>query len=570
MTLHLPVGVSDFKKLTKNTDPKKEGYLYIDKTAFIKEIIYDLTEVIVITRPRRFGKTLNLTMLQYFFASEVNSNPTKGLFDELAIAKDPECMEHQGKYSVIFISFKDIKELTFESTINGLLDLVKDLYAEWSDILLKSEKINNADRCLIENTLQQNLSEDKLKRALKNLVKMVATATGQQVYILIDEYDTPIQESYIRGYYDQLIVFMRGFLGGPLKDNTSVKRSVLTGILRVSKESLFSSLNNIKVYSVLHKKYSQYFGFTEDETNELLNQSQLPAYLKKTKEWFNGYNFGGTTIYNPWSIIEFIAEAGDLRSYWVNTSGNELVKDLIINSSYNIQEGIAELIAGKTIQKNIDEHIVFNDLKNNTESIWSLLLMSGYLKYTSCNSRGRRYWCELKIPNNEVEDFYTSVVEDWLVADRGLAWYQAFLNSLTNGMVMEFEEKLQTWIEETLSFHDVTKKFQENVYHALLLGLTAGLKGTHFVTSNRESGEGRYDVLIIPKDVNKLGIIMEFKAVKDKKLLESVAKEALKQIQQLKYTTEFQTRGITNICKMGISFSGKTLKIISDSPITHL
>jgi hypothetical protein len=570
MTLHLPIGVSDFRELIEYTDPKKEGYLYIDKTTFIKEIIYDLTKVIVLTRPRRFGKTLNLSMLQYFFASEVKGKSTKKLFNNLAIAKELECMEHQGQYPVIFISFKDIKELTFASTINGLLDLVKDLYTEWSNILLTSDKINKADQCLIEDTLQQNLSEDKLKRALKNLVNMVATATGQQVYILIDEYDTPIQEAYIRGYYDQLIVFMRGFLSGPLKDNTSVKQSILTGILRVSKESLFSGLSNLEIYSILDQKYCNYFGFTENEVNDLLIKVGLPTTTNQTKEWYNGYNFGNTTIYNPWSIIKFIKGNGDLKSYWVNTSGNELVKDLIINSSYNIQEDIAGLIAGKTIQKNIDEHIVFNDLKNNPESIWSLLLMSGYLKYLSYERKGRRYVCKLKLPNNEVEDFYTSVVEDWLIGDRGSNWYKEFIDSLANGKVAEFEEMLQRFVEETLSFHDVTKKQQEYVYHSLLLGFTAGLKGTHFITSNRESGEGRYDVLIVPKDINRLGIIMEFKAVKNKKQLGSAAKEALNQIKKLKYSTELQARGISHMCHMGISFSGKSLKIISDSPKTYL
>ncbi len=562
--MHLPVGVSDFRKLTENKDPKAQGYLYIDKTTFIKEIIYDLTEVIVITRPRRFGKTLNLSMLQYFFAAEVEGQVTKGIFDNLEIANDPECMEHQGKYPVVFISFKDIKEPTFELCLESMGDVIAAVYRNHRTAL-ESEKIPEDDLAYIKVILKEKANRIQLEGSIKRLLELLFKHYNERPILLIDEYDTPLQEAYLNGYYEELIPFFRNFLSEPLKDDKLLDRAILTGILRVSKESLFSGLSNIKIYSIFNKKYANYFGFTEGETNELLHKAQLPTTAKETKAWFNGYNFSGITMYNPWSIIEFITEQGDLKSYWINTSGNELVKNVIIKSSYNIQAKITELINGNTIKENINEHIVFNDLKSNgAESIWSLLLMSGYLKYSACEIKGRRYLCELKIPNHEVEDFYTSTIEEWLTGDRGLVWYQAFLDSLTNGMVTEFEEKLQTWIEETLSFHDATRKSQEGFYHGLTLALTAGLKGTHKVGSNKESGKGRYDIEIMPEDPKKLGIIIELKATDDPLKLEEVAMAALEQIKNLNYTANLQSKGITNICQMAIAFSGKAIKIVSN------
>ncbi|MGI9214203.1 MAG: AAA family ATPase, partial [Gammaproteobacteria bacterium] len=427
------------------------------------------------------------------------------------------------------------------------------------------ENIDPDDRIYIEEILSEKIDQIALESSIKRLLRILYQYHKQKPILLVDEYDTPIQEAYLQGYYEQLISFFRNFLSEPLKDSNLLNRAILTGILRISKESLFSGLSNVKVYSLLDQNYCSYFGFTEIEVNELLSKAKLLYNINQTKEWYNGYNFGGMLIYNPWSIINFIKDEGKrLKSYWINTSGNELVKNIIIKSSFNVQEKIADLIAGKTIKEYIDENIVFTDLEQSNDAIWGLLLMAGYLKYVSYEDHGRRSLCELGLPNNEVEDYYTSVVEEWITGDRGFNWYIDFINDLKDCKVVEFEQKLQTLIEETLSFHDVTKKSQESFYHGLMLAFITGLKKTHFISSNKESGSGRYDIAIIPKDNNKLVILIELKAVDNKLKLEEVAKKALIQIKESNYFMELKSRGITKICSLGISFSGKAIKIVSD------
>jgi hypothetical protein len=403
--------------------------------------------------------------------------------------------------------------------------------------------------------------------SLKSLTKFIHKVTGKQSVILVDEYDTPIQEAYLNGYYEELVSFMRNLLSSGLKDNVFLKKAVLTGILRVSKESLFSGLSNIKVYSVLYEQYSNYFGFTEYETNELLNKAKLPVDLNQTKEWYNGYKFGDKIIYNPWSIIEFIKEKGQLGPYWINTSGNYLIKELLIHSDIVTQEKIGQLITGEIIQEIVNEHITFQDLNNNRAAIWSLFLMSGYLKVLSSNFTEYGNVCELAIPNKEVEFLYKQIFREWLSGNRGIIWYQELLAALTTGRVEEFEINLQNAIEDMASYHDTNKTTQEIFYQGLMLGILSGLKDNYEIKSNRESGKGRYDLIIIPKDYNKLGIIMEFKAIDNINQLEREAKKALEQIKKSNYTKELLTRGINNICQMGISFSGKNLKMVATSHI---
>jgi hypothetical protein len=565
----LPIGVSNFRELIEYKDPiSGEKLLYVDKSLFIKEILSDSSKVIVLTRPRRFGKTLNLTMLQYFFAAEVTGQATKGLFDNLNISIDPKCMEYQGKFPVVFISFKDIKQPNFELCLASIANVMAAVYRNHRTAL-ELANIPEDDLEYIKLILQEKANRIQLEGAIKRLLELLFKYYQEKPILLIDEYDTPLQEAYLNNYYDQLIAFFRNFLSQPLKDYNLLNRGVLTGILRVSKESLFSGLSNIEIYSVFNKNYASYFGFTENEVNNLLTRAKLSMDSGLIKKWYNGYNFSGTTIYNPWSIIKCIKENGSLRSYWINTSGNTLVKQLIVESSYNLQESIAKLINNKTIQTNIDEHIVFNDLNKTPESIWSLLLMSGYLKYNSCENKGRFYLCELSIPNNEIEDFYASTVETWLTGNRGLSWYQAFLNSLTKGLIIEFEEKLQTLINETLSFYDVTKKSQECFYHALLLGLTASLKNTHYIASNKEAGLGRYDLEITPKDPKELGIIIEIKVANDLLTLEEEANVVLEQITKLNYIANLRKNGINNICQIGIACFGKSIKIISKTNLVE-
>lgn len=583
--MHLPVGTSNFRKLIEYKDPNGEGYLFIDKSLLIKEIIYDLTEVIVLTRPRRFGKTLNLSMLHHFFSANVEGQATNGLFDVLNISKQAKCMQHQGKYYVIFITLKDAKYKTFDLCFEYIKKQIAKVYAEYR-FLLTSEQLDPEEQLLFKQILEKNANQVDWDESLKSLTEFIKKATGQQAVILIDEYDTPIQEAYLHDYYDDLIDFMRKLFSSALKDNASLGKAILTGILRVSKESLFSGLSNVEIYSVLHKKYSNFFGFTETETNELLHKAKLPIDLEKTKEWYNGYNFGGTTIYNPWSIIKFIKEEGKIGTYWVHTSGNDLIRELVIKSDSDTQSKLGQLITGNVLREVIDEHIVFHDLRKNPAAIWSLLLMTGYLKVVTVNVDvdGNEECC-LAIPNKEIESLYKRLIREWLSGSRGLVWYEKFLTALTTGRIADFELMLQEVIKERVSYFDTGKstnkkayiatlssakkwernwKKQENFYHTLMLGIMVGLKDTHEVRSNRESGDGRYDLQIAPKNPKELGIIMEFKAAETKEKLEEKAKEALQQIKISAYSTELCARGITNICSMGIAFSGKAIKVVTD------
>lgn len=562
--MDLPVGISDFKELVEYKNPiTKQGLLYVDKTLFIKEILKDSAKAIILTRPRRFGKTLNLSMLHHFFANEVLGSATKGLFDNLEIAKDFRCMEYQGKYPVVVVSFKDVKQLNFKFCLENIASVIAKTYRQHREALNSVQMLED-DKAYIKNILELNMSQVKLEHSLSRLLELLFKYYNKKIILLIDEYDTPIQEAYLNGYYSELITFFRNFLSAALKDENNLHKAILSGILRVSKESLFSGLSNIKVYSLLDQKYCSYFGFTEEEVQDLFYKAQLPCDLHQTKEWYNGYNFGGITIYNPWSIINFIKDEGKrLKSYWINTSGNELVKNIIINSSFNVQEKIGTLVAGYNIKEYIDEQTVFTDLTKNPDAIWGLLLMAGYLKYTSYEDKGKRTLCELRLPNNEISNYYTSVIEEWITGDRGFNWYVNFINDLREGKIEHFAEKLQTLVEETLSFHDVGKKSQESFYHGLMLAFITGLKGTHFISSNKESGEGRYDLALIPFDVNALGILIEIKATNNKLKLEEEAKKALMQIQNSNYVAELKLRGITRICSIGISFSGKAVKVLT-------
>ncbi len=381
---------------------------------------------------------------------------------------------------------------------------------------------------------------------------------------MIDEYDTPIQQAYLHGYYNDIVPFIRNLFSAALKDNDCLYKGVLTGILRVSKESLFSGLNNVIIYSLLDDKYANHFGFLEEEVNYLIEQLDGAFDKNLIKDWYNGYKFGDKIIYNPWSIINCLKKEGNIKSYWINTSENKVIKAKIMNSEPPTKEKLQILMQGGSISEAIDENIVFQDLDTNVSALWSLLLMSGYLKAKSYAGTLGGDMCELEIPNKEVGSVYIKVINEWLSGVRGVDWYKKFLDDLVSGRVNEFEQKLQTMIDEVLSYHDTSKKSQESFYHGLMLGFISGLNETHEVKSNRESGKGRYDVAVIPRDIQKLGLVLEFKAVDNENMLNDIANTALAQIKNSKYNAELSKKGINKILGLGIAFSGKKVKIISD------
>ncbi len=564
--MKLPIGYDNFRSVI---DKK---LTFVDKSLLIKDFLDDEgTQVALVTRPRRFGKTLNLSMLHHFFAAEVQGEPTKDLFKGLKIMQQGEqYLQHQGKYPVIALSFKDIKQNSFEDSFQKLCDLFVSVYDEYG-YLLDSNKVTDTQKRFIESILKREINPPQLENALKFLTGCLFQHHDHiRPLLLIDEYDTPIQAAYASKYYDKMVNFMRGLFSAGLKDNPYLHRAMLTGILRISKESLFSDLNNVKVYSMLNAKYSEHFGFTETEVNDLFNQAKLNTNPEEIKAWYNGYKISNTIIYNPWSIVNCIQEQGVLKPYWVNTSDNKLVKDLLIQSSTQFKHDFELLLEGKVVEKFIDENFVFPELQVNQAAVWSLLLMAGYLKVVSSQETLQGTLCQLQIPNQEIRNLYRKIIEQWLSNGKGIEWYNQFLNDLLTGNMEELQKNLHEIMLQTISVHDFSRA-PEAFYQGLMIGLTASLdKDQYEKRSNRESGYGRYDIVIIPKNTDKLAILLELKSVKVPKKeedlkpqLEKVAKEALDQIEKNKYSAELKQRGIGDVLKIGLAFCGKEFHIES-------
>ncbi len=566
-TLKLPIGYDNFGKVVKNK------LNIVDKTLFIKELLDDkIAEIILITRPRRFGKTLNLSMLHYFFADIAYGEKTAGLFDNLKIAQaGAEYMLHQGKYPVIFVSFKDIKDHGFEHAYRFLIGLLSELYGEHS-YLLNSTKLEDKDIHVFTRILNKQAEEEEIVNALKLLSTFLYKHHGIKPWLLIDEYDTPIQSAYVHGYYEEMISLMRNMFGAVLKTNPYLERAVLTGILRVAKESLFSGLNNLKVYSILNSKYAEYFGFTEVEMQGLLMQAKLEHKVDEVKNWYNGYVFGGTTVYNPWSIANYFDE-GTAKPYWINTSDNKLIRDLIIKSSDRFKTKLEDLLAGKPIECDINEDMVFGDLGYRSEmAIWSLLLLSGYLNVLKKEMIDDELKVTLDIPNHEVRSLYRRIIKNWLTDEQDDELYNEILSTLLAGDIDRFADHLALFMEQTISYHDFGND-PEAFFHGLLIGLTASLYNNknYKITSNRESGYGRYDYLIFSHDLTKPTVILELKRVKKSKadmsekqlneLLDKTAAEALEQIAAKNYLAEAKKLGATKIIQIGLAFCGKRFSI---------
>ena len=569
--MKLQVGYDDFGKVrTKNLK-------FVDKTLFIKEIIdNEDVEVSVITRPRRFGKTFNLSTLHHFLAPDVNQIKTAGMFDDLKIATvdNGSYMQYQGKYPVIFVSFKSVKDNAFHGALKNLQLVLKELYRAHR-YLHNSDRLAQDEKELFKKFLSEEIDATDIETSLRILSELLYKHTSKKVFLLIDEYDTPVQSGYLKGYYDEIVGLMRKMLGSALKTNPYIDRAVVTGILRIAKESIFSDLNNVTVYSLLQSQYSQHFGFIEEEVRELLAQASLEYQEAEVRKWYNGYTFGNTTVYNPWSIVNYVNN-NIFKAYWVNTSDNQLIKQQLIKSSLEFKEQFKLLLEDKKLEKIIDEHIAFGDLKNSDRAIWSLLLMSGYLKSSSATLDMGKTTCVCAIPNLEVKILYRDIIEEWLGNGGGSEWYQSFLNYLLKGDIEKFTEGFGEVLLRTISVYDLTHN-PEAFYHGFMLGLAAGIDQEQYeVKSNRESGLGRYDIAIIPKDVLKLAVILEIKSISPPKvpeknfskvldaLLNRESKKALKQINKNQYTADLDHRGIANIVKIGLAFCGKEFRITSE------
>ncbi len=546
----LPIGISNFKRVITDNN------YFVDKSLIIQELINSNAQITLLPRPRRFGKTLNLSMLRYFFE---NREKSEELFKDLAIYQTEEFREHLNRYPVIFLSFKDIKSSSFEASYSKLYSLIQEEFMRHFEEI-DIDSLNFLNRLNYMNILEGKATQQNIENSLILLSKLLSERYNQPVVILIDEYDTPIHASYLHGYYNEFIEFIRNLLSGAFKDNEFLYRGVITGILRVSRESIFSGLNNIATYTISDTRYSNRFGFTIDETKKILDDFGLSNKYNEVSDSYNGYEIGEETIFNPWSILNFIDNPKhELLPYWANTSSNELLKHLINISSLNFKKSLEAWLNGESIRTEIDSNIVFSEIEKNDKNIYSLLFFSGYLKCINKELINKTYHCDLTIPNKEVHYIFRNIISSWLNDSFRDDRLKVLLNALINGEIKLFEKLFSEFVLETLSFYDVNRKNEEAVYHAFLLGILINLTD-YEVISNREAGLGRVDIILLHKeDKNRLAIIMELKTIDEfeEETKEKALKKALKQIEKKRYEVEVKKRGYSNILKMGVVFDGK-------------
>lgn len=537
------IGVSDFKDIIE------QEYFYVDKTKFIEEISENGAIVQLITRPRRFGKTLNMSMLRYFY--DISGKDTnRKLFKNLYI-ENSATIEEQGKYPVIFISFKDIKALTIEEMYSQVRTLISEIYDNYKFL---RENLDERDRVIFDKIWTEDKSGNYFN-SLKQLAKYLKEYYNQDVILLIDEYDTPMVSAYENGYYDEIKSFFTGLFGSALKENPALKKAVLTGIMRISKENIFSGLNNIRVNTILESDFSQYFGLTEREVENSLVEYGLEARLDEVQKWYNGYIFGGVRVYNPFSITNFL-DRKKIMPYWVNTSSNSLINKVLKEANSSIFEELSRLFQGETISKTIDIYSNFNEL-NSPEQIWYLLTNSGYLTPVEEIDFGKY---SIRIPNEEVHYFFE---RDFISHFLGsIDNFDKTLEYLLSGDLEDFSYELESIMESNVSCFDFTSKSKESHYHVFILGMLLGLRRKYYIYSNREGGRGRYDLVVEPMDKSKNGLVIEFKVARSKEELLSSSEEALKQIEEKNYTRELKMRGIKRVVLVGISFYQREFKAV--------
>lgn len=550
----LPIGISDYVRA-------QSEYYYVDKTLLIKEFLDQKPLVSLFTRPRRFGKTLNMDMLRVFF--EISDEDTSVFFSDKEIWKcGSEYREHQGKYPVIFLTLKDVKFDSWSETIDKIRDLLQTEYGRHQE-LLESERIANYEKEYFKRIIEGTATEVDLSSALEKLSRMLTEHYGKAPIIIIDEYDTPIQEGYSKDFYDEIIGFTRNFFSGAFKDNKYISYGFLTGILRIAQESIFSGLNNLTVNSVMDEAYDQYFGFTSMEVHKMLEYYGALEKEAELKEWYDGYLFGNEEIYNPWSVINYISKGCVPQAYWVNTGKNEILEEVLKTATDEIIERLYALLQGERVVVRIDQNVVYRSLAEDPANIYSLLLVAGYLKTPKKELQGDgAYLCEVAIPNKEIAAVYKNEILSHLLQIGAIT--RTTSNKIAESLYTSDWKRLQTAIAEymnkSISFYDAGA---EGFYHGLVLGLIALMDNQYKIRSNRESGDGRYDISLFPREKKYPGIIMELKWKNglEEEALKLLAKEALLQIENKKYDSEMREEGIENILKLGIAFSGKRVSV---------
>ena len=550
----LPIGVEDFKRLVDN------GYYFVDKTLMIKELLENKETVNLFTRPRRFGKTLNMSMLQRFFEATEKSNAY--LFDGLKIAAYPEYMAYQGQYPVISISLKSMKQASYTDAFYMYKNLIAKEY-EKHKIILESNQILESEKEIFRNIMEQRADQNVYLNSIRTLSDILAKYYKKNVIILIDEYDVPLENAYHEGFYDDMTNLIRSCFESALKTNPSLEFAVLTGCLRVSRESIFTGLNNLKTYSITKNKFSQYFGFTQEEMQEILQTFSLEQYAGTIAKWYDGYRFGLTEIYNPWSVLNCIDSylQNDMvacEPYWSNTSSNRIVKRLIEESNERTKSMVEELINGTPIHTQIFEDVTYGTIDVNQDYIWSFLLFTGYLKIISCETIGDETYYDMVIPNVEIKSIYKNTIRSWFIDHVNRDSRTDILESVIHADAEKLEDLLCTWLTNTISCFDE----QENYYHGFVTGLVSGFNG-YMVVSNRESGNGRFDLVVKQRSRWHHAAILEFKVVEKYNQMTKACEDALKQIEEKDYEASLRDEQYENIAKLGICFCQKRCRVKS-------
>ena len=536
------IGVSDFKHLIE------EDFYYFDKTKFIDEIIKDGAQVKLFTRPRRFGKTLNMSMLKYFFDIK-KADENRKLFRDLYIEKT-DSFKEQGQYPVVFLSLKDLKATTWEEMERKIIITLSDFLSEYEYLLNELSGINFEN---LKNIIYKEAGIDDLTTTLKFLTKILYEKYNKKIVVLVDEYDSPLVSAYINGYYEKAKNFFKTFYSLVLKDNNYLQMGILTGIIRVIKAGIFSDLNNLRTYTILSDDYTDSYGLTEEEVEKSLKDYGIEAEISKVKDWYDGYKFGDSEVYNPWSILNFLQDK-ELRAYWVDTSGNDLINNVLKMRNKNIITALERLFNGEGLRQNISGTSDLSKILSDDE-IWELLLFSGYLTVEEKINQDNYI---LRLPNKEVKSlFRKTFIETYIARGSKLSF---LMESLIENKIEDYEENLQEILLTSVSYND-TKKGNEAFYHGLIMGMGLYLEGEYITKSNIESGLGRYDFLIEPKNKSKRAFIMEFKSTDSIEKLEEISKEALKQIEDKKYDISLKQNGIKEITYIGIAFCGKQIKI---------
>ena len=550
----LPIGVEDFKRMVDNE------YYFVDKTLMIKELLENKETVNLFTRPRRFGKTLNMSMLQRFFEATEKSNAY--LFDGLKIAAYPEYMAYQGQHPVISISLKSMKQASYTDAFYMYKNLIAKEY-EKHKIILESNQILESEKEIFRNIMEQRADQNVYLNSIRTLSDILAKYYKKNVIILIDEYDVPLENAYHEGFYDDMTNLIRSCFESALKTNPSLEFAVLTGCLRVSRESIFTGLNNLKTYSITKNKFSQYFGFTQEEMKEILQAFSLEQYAGTIAKWYDGYRFGLTEIYNPWSVLNCIDSylQNDMvacEPYWSNTSSNRIVKRLIEESNERTKSMVEELINGTPIHTQIFEDVTYGTIDVNQDYIWSFLLFTGYLKIISCETIGDETYYDMVIPNVEIKSIYKNTIRSWFIDHINRDSRTNILESVIHADAEKLEDLLCTWLTNTISCFDE----QENYYHGFVTGLVSGFNG-YMVVSNRESGNGRFDLVVKQRSRWHHAAILEFKVVEKYNQMTKACEDALKQIEEKDYEASLRDEQYENIAKLGICFCQKRCRVKS-------